>query len=358
MGTGRRRGGTRARTKGNQVRRSQETRVPKTVLRAKHVEDVEVRKVAVELVEKWKAMVSDSAHSTPRAASDLTAPPAFPVARPKEVVREPLRHAEDAPSSSSPPTAPASAAPAAAAAAAAAAPTPAPTPVPAAAAAAAPGAAGGGGGGGAAEEAEGEVDTAKEEAQARAELASLPERRSKIVGMLQDALSESMGKLLKAGAAKHLRTDSLRAALRLERALFAAYGGPLPTAPLREYLERVRSFLYNVRANQALAREIFWEEASTESIVLRPVTSLASASIQKARDDAKMAAIESSNQDWGKTHVKRMVENTMGKLLGGYKCKRCKSDDTDYFQLQTRSSDEPMTTFVNCNNCGYAWKFY
>lgn len=27
-----------------------------------------------------------------------------------------------------------------------------------------------------------------------------------------------------------------------------------------------------------------------------------------------------------------------------------------YVQMQTRSADEPMTTFVLCNECGYRWK--
>ncbi|GLD50578.1 transcription elongation factor A protein 2 isoform X3, partial [Lates japonicus] len=27
-------------------------------------------------------------------------------------------------------------------------------------------------------------------------------------------------------------------------------------------------------------------------------------------------------------------------------------------EVQTRSADEPMTTFVLCNSCGNRWKFY
>jgi transcription elongation factor S-II len=27
-------------------------------------------------------------------------------------------------------------------------------------------------------------------------------------------------------------------------------------------------------------------------------------------------------------------------------------------QMQTRSADEPMTTFVTCVNCGNKWKFW
>lgn len=42
---------------------------------------------------------------------------------------------------------------------------------------------------------------------------------------------------------------------------------------------------------------------------------------------------------------------------GIFMCKKCKSKKTTYYQLQTRSADEPMTTFVNCGECGNCWKF-
>lgn len=41
---------------------------------------------------------------------------------------------------------------------------------------------------------------------------------------------------------------------------------------------------------------------------------------------------------------------------GLFKCGRCKSVKTTYYQMQTRSADEPMTTYVTCKNCGAKWK--
>lgn len=43
-------------------------------------------------------------------------------------------------------------------------------------------------------------------------------------------------------------------------------------------------------------------------------------------------------------------------VKGLFKCGRCKSDKTTYYQLQTRSADEPMTTYVTCLNCEKRWK--
>ena len=40
-----------------------------------------------------------------------------------------------------------------------------------------------------------------------------------------------------------------------------------------------------------------------------------------------------------------------------YLCKKCGKRKCTFYQLQTRSADEPMTTFVDCQVCGNSWKF-
>ena len=39
-----------------------------------------------------------------------------------------------------------------------------------------------------------------------------------------------------------------------------------------------------------------------------------------------------------------------------FTCGKCKTKACTYYQLQTRSADEPMTTFVTCTQCGNRWK--
>ena len=39
-----------------------------------------------------------------------------------------------------------------------------------------------------------------------------------------------------------------------------------------------------------------------------------------------------------------------------YTCRKCGSKKCSYYQLQTRSADEPMTTYVTCIDCGTRWK--
>jgi DNA-directed RNA polymerase subunit M/transcription elongation factor TFIIS len=39
-----------------------------------------------------------------------------------------------------------------------------------------------------------------------------------------------------------------------------------------------------------------------------------------------------------------------------FKCRRCGKSRTRYFEMQTRSADEPMTIFIRCLNCGKEWR--
>ena len=39
-----------------------------------------------------------------------------------------------------------------------------------------------------------------------------------------------------------------------------------------------------------------------------------------------------------------------------YKCSKCRKNECSYYELQTRSADEPSTIFLTCLNCGNRWK--
>jgi DNA-directed RNA polymerase subunit M/transcription elongation factor TFIIS len=39
-----------------------------------------------------------------------------------------------------------------------------------------------------------------------------------------------------------------------------------------------------------------------------------------------------------------------------YTCRKCKTNRCTYYQVQIRSADEPMTTFVTCVDCGTRWR--
>jgi transcription elongation factor S-II len=53
---------------------------------------------------------------------------------------------------------------------------------------------------------------------------------------------------------------------------------------------------------------------------------------------------------------KSKYETTMEAATDTFTCRKCRSKKCTYYQMQTRSADEPMTTFVTCIDCGNRWK--
>ncbi|MBE17947.1 MAG: hypothetical protein CMH79_04210 [Nitrospinae bacterium] len=39
-----------------------------------------------------------------------------------------------------------------------------------------------------------------------------------------------------------------------------------------------------------------------------------------------------------------------------FKCRKCGGRETSYYEVQTRSADEPMTQFITCLTCNNRWK--
>lgn len=53
---------------------------------------------------------------------------------------------------------------------------------------------------------------------------------------------------------------------------------------------------------------------------------------------------------------KILYETKKEAMTDQFKCSKCHSRETCYFEMQTRSADEPMTIFITCLNCGKRWK--
>ena len=49
-------------------------------------------------------------------------------------------------------------------------------------------------------------------------------------------------------------------------------------------------------------------------------------------------------------------KHTEDNKIGIFTCGKCKSQNTTYYEMQTRSADEPMTAFITCLKCGKRWK--
>lgn len=52
----------------------------------------------------------------------------------------------------------------------------------------------------------------------------------------------------------------------------------------------------------------------------------------------------------------RILEGNLAMATDRFRCSQCQKKMCSYYELQTRSADEPMTIFIRCLNCGKQWK--
>jgi DNA-directed RNA polymerase subunit M/transcription elongation factor TFIIS len=52
----------------------------------------------------------------------------------------------------------------------------------------------------------------------------------------------------------------------------------------------------------------------------------------------------------------KILEGNKSRATDQFKCRRCGKRECTYYELQTRSADEPMTIFITCLNCGKEWR--
>lgn len=82
----------------------------------------------------------------------------------------------------------------------------------------------------------------------------------------------------------------------------------------------------------------------------------------KMADLARLEDMELYPENWKRLQDQQLVREQ--KWLEGnkmvatdmFKCNRCGKKETTYYEMQTRSADEPMTIFITCVNCGKKWK--
>jgi len=116
----------------------------------------------------------------------------------------------------------------------------------------------------------------------------------------------------------------------------------------QRYKNQVRSRVFNLKdkKNVALRENLLLGVLSPARLAKMTSEEMANEDVKKEREKFVKEGINDSQLS--------TVQGTKTSLL---KCQKCQKRDCTYSQIQTRSADEPMTTFVLCNNCGNRWKF-
>jgi len=107
------------------------------------------------------------------------------------------------------------------------------------------------------------------------------------------------------------------------------------------YLDRLRSIMNNL-SDEILAHI---SDGSLKPQVLAFMTH------QELSPDKWSVLIDKKSK-----RDQQKFENNMAAATDTFTCRKCKSKKCTFYALQTRSSDEPMTIYVTCIECGQRWK--
>jgi transcription elongation factor S-II len=131
-------------------------------------------------------------------------------------------------------------------------------------------------------------------------------------------------------------------AIEVEQAAFDTFKGDNS-----EYRGKLRSLFQNLKniSNRELGPKVLSGEILASRFVVMSHEELKSA--ERRKEDEKL------HLDNMKRAQVPMEERSISTSL---QCSKCHQKKVSYRQAQTRSADEPMTTFCECTNCGHRWK--
>ncbi|CAN8287262.1 unnamed protein product [Cochlearia groenlandica] len=167
--------------------------------------------------------------------------------------------------------------------------------------------------------------------------------RDKIRELLLEALSTVHGESDDYDKARINGCDPIRVAVSVESHMYEKLGRSTGSQKLK-----YRSIMFNLRDsnNPDLRRRVLSGEVSPERLLTLSVEEMASDKRKQENNQIK----EKFLFDCERGHAPKASTDQ-------FRCGRCGQRKCTYYQMQTRSADEPMTTYVTCVNCNNRWKF-
>ena len=114
------------------------------------------------------------------------------------------------------------------------------------------------------------------------------------------------------------------------------------------YFSKIRSICLNLDKESYIKNNYLIEQINNDKI--------------KPEDISKLSVYDIYPNNWKKmidAKIKRdkiKYELKPEAMTDQYKCRRCGSRKCSYYEMQTRSADEPMTQFFTCIECNNKWK--
>ena len=114
------------------------------------------------------------------------------------------------------------------------------------------------------------------------------------------------------------------------------------------YFSKIRSICVNLNKDSYIKNNYLIEQINNNKI--------------DAEDISKLSVYDVYPDNWRvmiDAKIKRdkiKYELKPESMTDQYKCRRCGSRKCSYYEMQTRSADEPMTQFFTCLDCKNRWK--
>ena len=166
---------------------------------------------------------------------------------------------------------------------------------------------------------------------------------SNIKDPLRQSIRVSITKaLLKIDGKNELKIKVISAII--ETGLWKAYG----TKPC-DYTNKSRTLLANIMRSDEFKKKILDGIFKPEDLATMDPKDMLDDKVRQEKAELEKQIIDSKRSDY-------MIANMTIKE-GMYTWRKCKSKKTTFYEQQTRSADEPMTTFVNWLDWGTNMKF-
>jgi transcription elongation factor S-II len=114
------------------------------------------------------------------------------------------------------------------------------------------------------------------------------------------------------------------------------------------YINKARSLYTNLVPNSYVCNKRLFDRLKKKEFTAHKLVNM---SIQELFPEHWKQLID---EKYRKNKV--LYETKKEAMTDQFKCRKCSSRETCYYEMQTRSADEPMTIFITCLNCGNRWK--
>ena len=114
------------------------------------------------------------------------------------------------------------------------------------------------------------------------------------------------------------------------------------------YISKIRSFYTNIAKDSYVNNTNFKKKILEGTIKIEQISELSVYDIYP--------------ENWAELLDKKIKRDKLKyemkptAMTDQFKCRKCSSRSCSYYEVQTRSADEPMTQFISCLDCGNRWK--